>query len=83
MQVLWRLLKWDCVSLLEALVVEFWGQGGWQEEVKVADGSLHGDVEGAEQRPPLFKHLLGGRLWEISRKGDVVVHEHWFLSLLL
>ena len=83
MRPLWMLLKWDCVSSLEALVVEVWGQGGRQEEVKVADGSLHGDVEGAEQRPPLLQHLLGGRLWEISRKGDIDVHEHWLLSLWL
>lgn len=56
------------LCLLEALVVELRGQGSGQKEFKVADGSLHGDVEGTEQRPPFLQHLLGGRLWEIPRQ---------------
>lgn len=52
--------------LLEAFVVLFWGHDGGQEELKVADGFLHGDIKGTQQRSPLIQHLLCGRLREIS-----------------
>lgn len=52
----------------EALLVLLGGHDGGQEELKVADGTLHGDVKRTQQRTPLLQHLLGGRLRKISVK---------------
>lgn len=51
--------------LLVALVVKIWWQRCWEEELKVADCSLHCDIKRTKEGSPLIQHLLGGRLWKV------------------
>lgn len=48
--------------LLVALVVKIWWQSCWEEQLKVADRSLHRDIKGTKEGSPLVQHLLSGRL---------------------
>lgn len=51
--------------LLEALVVKIWWQRCWEEELKVADCSLHCDIKWTKEGSPLIQHLLSGRLRKV------------------
>lgn len=69
--------KDDCLHLeqrhvLETLVVELRGKGGGQEELKVGDGLLHGDIKGTHQRPPLIQHFCSGIFWEIPENKETI-----------
>lgn len=60
-----KTLRTEESFLLVALVVKIRWQSCWEEELKVADCSLHRDIEWTKEGSPLIQHLLSGRLWKV------------------